>query len=422
MFPKLGLLARNTLWMAFGQGLRILLQFGYFVLIARILHADGYGAFAGAVALVTVLFPFAGWGSGNLLIKNVARRADSFAVYWGRALIVSALSAGALIALSVGLAAWILPASVPLVVVLYVAVADLLFTRLLEVAIQAFQAHQRLRESALLSILLSVAKLAAVLVLMQLSPVNDLLAWAMLYLCSSALVAILGCLWVSMEFGGPRWDVTDWRDEFREGFYFASSTSAQRVYLESDKALLTRLATLEATGVYAVGTRIVEVVLVPVYALLAAAYARFFLHGRAGLKGTLELCARLMPYALAYILVVVVLLYVCAPLIPWLLGEEFSDTASVVRWLALVPALMTVHRFAADSLSGAGYQGLRAACEFAAAVVNVLINLALIPRFGWRGAAIAALATEFLLVVLLWAAVGWRAAAERRLQLTQPQP
>ena len=91
-----GPLARNTLWTILGQGVRILVQFAYFVLIARILHREGYGAFAGAVALVAVLAPFAGWGSGNLLVKNVARARDTFPRYWGRVLVVSALSGSVL--------------------------------------------------------------------------------------------------------------------------------------------------------------------------------------------------------------------------------------------------------------------------------------------------------------------------------------
>ncbi|MGH8403056.1 MAG: oligosaccharide flippase family protein, partial [Gammaproteobacteria bacterium] len=98
---KFGALARNTLWMSFGQGVRILVQLVYFVLIARILHSEGYGAFSGVVALVGVLVPFAGWGSGSLLIKNVARTPESFPVYWGRALVITAISATVLLALAI---------------------------------------------------------------------------------------------------------------------------------------------------------------------------------------------------------------------------------------------------------------------------------------------------------------------------------
>ncbi len=52
-------LARNTVWMALGQGLRLVIQALYFVLIARSLGAVNYGAFIGVVALVGIVYPFA---------------------------------------------------------------------------------------------------------------------------------------------------------------------------------------------------------------------------------------------------------------------------------------------------------------------------------------------------------------------------
>src|SRR4029077_18244275 len=76
-----GTLARNTAWMAVGQGSRVALGASYFVVIARALHPDGLGAFAGAVALVGLAAPFASLGAGNLMIKHVARDPRHFSRY-----------------------------------------------------------------------------------------------------------------------------------------------------------------------------------------------------------------------------------------------------------------------------------------------------------------------------------------------------
>lgn len=404
-----GALARNTLWMIIGQGVRLVVQFAYFVLIARLLHKDGYGAFSGAVALVAVLAPFAGWGSGNLLVKNVARDPASFPVYWGRAITVTVLSAGLLSLLALALAWVVLPASVPASIVLWIAISDLLFTRLSEAAALAFQAVHRLFKTALLSVLFSAAKLAGVLVLAQVHSGDALETWALLYLAGSATVAIIGGIWVSLELGMPRWDLGSWRREFGEGFYFASSLSAQRIYMDSDKALLPRLASLEAAGIYTAASRIVEVAFVPVYSLLAAAYARFFTSGQQGVRGTLALSRRLLPVAFAYAAAAGIALYAVAPLVPWLLGAEFAESVAAVRWLAAVPLLMTLHRFAADSLTGADRQATRTHIEFGAAALNVGLNLAIVPFFSWRGTAAVTIVTEVILVVALGAALRYYA-------------
>ncbi|HSN17710.1 MAG TPA: oligosaccharide flippase family protein [Gammaproteobacteria bacterium] len=400
--PSFGPLARNTLWMILGQGVRILVQFAYFVLIARILHRDGYGAFAGAVALVAVLAPFAGWGSSNLLVKNVARDRDTFPRYWGRALIVSAVSGSLLTVLALSLAWLILPASVPLIMVLWVAIADLLFTRILEAACLAFQAVHRLFKTALLSIIYSLSRLAGVLVLLHMHGGDLLATWAILYLGATMLATVLAVAWVSLELGMPRFEMTGWHREFGEGFYFASSFSAQRIYMDSDKALLTRLGSLDAAGIYTAAARVVEVAFIPVFALLAAAYPRFFTSGQRGVQGTWDLSRKLLPYACVYALAAGIGLYLLAPLLPWLLGADFAESVSAVRWLSIVPLLMTLHRFAADSLTGAGWQAKRTHIEFGAAGLNVLLNVVLVPLFSWRGTASITVFTEVVLVIALW--------------------
>src|SRR5438128_125005 len=119
-------LARNTLWMFLGQGLRIIVQAVYFIVIARLLGPAQYGAFVAVVALVAILAPFATLGFGNLLIKNVVRDRASFAVSWGNALLVAVVSASLLFGVILVLARIALPATVPLTLIATIAAADLL--------------------------------------------------------------------------------------------------------------------------------------------------------------------------------------------------------------------------------------------------------------------------------------------------------
>jgi O-antigen/teichoic acid export membrane protein len=70
--------------------------------------------------------------------------------------------------------------------------------------------------------------------------------------------------------------------------------------------------------------------------------------------------------------------------------------------LALLPLLKTFHYFAADSLTGAGHQGLRTLVQVLVALFNVAVNLWLIPVYSWRGAAWSSLASDGLLAASLW--------------------
>src|SRR5215470_17016365 len=94
-------MARNMVWMILGQGLRLVIQALYFVEIARSLGVRNYGAFIGVVAFVGIVYPFGSVGSGNLLVKNVARDRTAFPAYWGRAIAITLTFGSVLVALVV---------------------------------------------------------------------------------------------------------------------------------------------------------------------------------------------------------------------------------------------------------------------------------------------------------------------------------
>jgi len=79
-------LFKGSLWMISAQFLSMGFQAVYFVLMGRTLGSREYGAFVGVVALVAVLAQFSSVGMEMILLRNVSRDRNSFAVTWGSAL------------------------------------------------------------------------------------------------------------------------------------------------------------------------------------------------------------------------------------------------------------------------------------------------------------------------------------------------
>ena len=167
-FRAPSLLLRNTLWMAGGFGVRAVFQFLYFVLLARALGPAEYGAFVGVLALVIFLSPFASWGSGNLLIKHVARDPSRFPERWGAALATTLLSGGLLVLLAMLITGLVFGWETALRLALPIALGEMLGTRLSDVASQAFQAVQRMQGTTAIWAGMALARLVGVLVLMAL--------------------------------------------------------------------------------------------------------------------------------------------------------------------------------------------------------------------------------------------------------------
>src|SRR5882757_1819995 len=85
-------LLRDTTHLSIGQGFRLIIQAAYFVLIARSLGPDAYGAFVAVVSMAAVLGPFSGMGTPNLFIKNVRSGKRDADVCWGNGLLLTVLS------------------------------------------------------------------------------------------------------------------------------------------------------------------------------------------------------------------------------------------------------------------------------------------------------------------------------------------
>jgi len=398
-------LLRNSVWVLGGNSARVVLQAIYFLLIARALGVREYGAFVGAVSLIAIAAPLSGWGTSFLLVKEVARDRTLVRRRWGTALGVTLLFGSLLLGPILLVSRLLWGTSIPWRVLLFVGVSDLIVVRMVDVAVYLFVALEVLRKSSELNVVLGGARTfaAACMVVMVKHP--NASEWSILYLMSGVLAAAYGAVAVCRQFGFPQMRFWLTSTEFREGFYYAIGLSSQTVYNDVDKTMLVRWGGLDATGVYGAAYRIVDVSFAPVASLVNAAFARFFQHGKAGIAESSWFARRLLPYTAGYGVFATVLLILLSRLVPRFLGAQYLQDATAVRWLSPLVFFKSIHYFLADSMTGAGFQGLRASIQLAIVATNILLNLWLIPAYSWRGAAWASLASDGLLLVSLWLAV-----------------
>ncbi|MGB7169595.1 MAG: oligosaccharide flippase family protein [Acidobacteriaceae bacterium] len=396
-----GSLGRNTLWMLGGNGLRLVIQSAYFVLIARSLEPTEYGAFVAVVAVAAIVSPFVGVGTGNLIIRNVARDPDSFSRSWGNGLLVT-LSTGILATGLVLSCTFLLPAHVHRIDLVFIALADLICGGLLYFCGAAFSALSRFSITAQINVWWSLSRIIGLAILISIKRHPSVDDWAAAYLLATFVTSTVVLAIALSLLRKPSLQVSEIWPELREGFFFSFGLSAQSIYNDIDKTMLARLGDLTSTGIYGAAYRIIDVSLVPLRSLLAAANPGFFRAGhQGGVKETLRYMRRMLLHTVGYAVAVVVGLLLFAPIIPHILGSQYARSVSALRWLALLPFLKTVHSFFADALTGAGHQRMRTAIQVFVAIFNVLINLWIIPAYSWVGAAWSSLASDGLLMCLM---------------------
>jgi O-antigen/teichoic acid export membrane protein len=401
-FKTRGLL-RDTAHLSIGQGFRLIIQAVYFVLVARSLGPDAYGAFVTVVALAALLGPFSGIGTPNLFIKNVRSGKRGAGLCWGNGILLTVLSGSLLSALALGLT-YLVRLQTGTWVVTMVCVADLVLLKVTELAGFGFTALDRMAQTSLQSVVVSLLRLAGITVLLLTRQPVTLPRWVLVYLLTTLLGTVYGVAKGSQLWGRPTIDLAALREDMAEGVFFSIAGSAATVYNDIDKIMLSRLADLTATGVYAAAYRVIDVSMTPVRSLAAAAYPQFFQKGSGGMKATWPYARSLIRKAVVYGVLASAGIWLCAPMLPLILGPRYGEVVSAVRWLALIPLLRCLHSFMADALSGAGLQRVRTGIQVLIALVNIGLNLVILPRYSWRGAAWTSLACDALLVLAFWLA------------------
>jgi O-antigen/teichoic acid export membrane protein len=411
---RYGSLAHNAGWMFIGQGISVLCQGIYFILLARLLGAIEYGIYAGAVAMVSILSQYSALGSHSVFLRYVSPDPKNFATYWGNVLMtIGGVGSLLVILLTWGGPHWAHAYSAPMVLCL--ALGDCICSQVTLAAGRVFQAFERLRVTALLSLFVNLLRTAlAGLMLWHLHHATAR-QWVVAALLVSLVAAGTAVVLVTRAYGKPAFSPALLRRRTGEGFVFALSYSTTGLYNDIDKAMLGHYGMNVANGIYTMAYRVVDVCNMPLYSIQAAAVPRFFQKGVAGARSTAEYAIRIVKRTAPLTLLSAAVMLVIAPVIPHLVGRSFGESAVALRWLCLLPFFRSFHVSAGDALTGAGHQKLRLGSQATAAAFNFAANLYLIPHYGWHGAAWSSLATDGGLAALNWLMVAWLLRREKKL-------
>jgi O-antigen/teichoic acid export membrane protein len=394
-------LARNSGWLMLGQGASVVLLAGYFIQLARLLGTMEYGVLVGAAAIVAMVSQYGSLGSGLLFLRYVSPDHKSFSLYWGNILLMTFACGPAIVLALHFLAGWLVgPESVTLVTVL--AISELLGGSLVTCIGQVFQTFEKLRVTAALNLLTNGLRFVLVTVLLYHWHHTSALQWAYASLCVTMVAVLVSVSAVFMSFGAPSFHPRVAMARLGEGFTFAISGSTTSAYNDLDKVLLGHYHLNAANGVYSMAYRVVDVCTIPIRAIQGAVVPRLFRLGKGGTDQAFALSVKILRRTVPISVVAALGMVVCAPIIPHLVGNGFSQSVFALRWLCLIPLFRALHMSAGDALTSAGHQRFRLGSQATMAAINLGLNLYLIPRYSWRGAAWSSVFTDGCLGLLNW--------------------
>lgn len=371
--------------------------------LARVLQPAGLGEVAAAQSLGIYLNLIVEYGFVFSAAREVARKRDSLEAR--SVLLASVLGAKLLLTVVAG----ILAAAAGMAIPIFSHNPVLLWTAAAWGVSQAlyplwyFQGLERMRLAGAVDMSFRLLSLAAVVALVR-GPTDTWKVFAVQAACFGLMTAIaMARAYSEVPFVMPSINLSI--GALRDGFHAFLVWSAASFYTAGNALILTYFAPVQSVGYYAGAERLVRPItglLHPINASVMPRMSRLAHSSPQEASRLIKLSARVM---LVVGLLLSAAVFISAPaLVHFLLGDNFGPSVTVMRILALLPALFSIsHILGIQWMIPRGMERAYGWTLLAAGVFNIALAVVLAPRLAQVGMAWTAVAAEAFVALALFA-------------------
>jgi O-antigen/teichoic acid export membrane protein len=408
--------ARNTAAQAVGKAAVLAIGAASIAVTTRYLGAAGYGSFALALALVQMLGVLADAGLSAVVVREISRQPSRTAALVGNALTVRLVLGLGVVALA-ALLALVLPYSPDVRRAVLIAGVPFLLGLASSSVAAVFQARLEMWRAAVADVAGRLAAFAA-LVAVVVADLGFLAVVASTAVGAAVALAVSVALVRGLAPVGPRADRRVWRELVVAGVPIGVTLAVNEVYFRADTFILSLFRPFSEVGLYTFAYRVYELLaLFPAIVMTSIfpLFSRFLGARRDAAQRVLDAAADLfvavgVPIAAGGVVLAPEIARVVA-------GDDFVDAATPLRLLLCASLPAWISGLLGYALIAAGRQRSVLMLSLAALVLNVALNLALVPSYGPDAAAAVALGSEVFLVVGGWLLVRHHLAIVPRLAL-----
>ena len=373
-------------------------QFVAFAITARGLGVDLFGQYAALLGLAAIGVELTGWGGADLMVRAVARAPERFPSYYGNMQLLMAATLPIVVAAMLAVAIGPMRSLIGWQMIAVALFAEIAIGRVSASIELAMVAHGHTTRASFIRLTTASVRLIAAGFYFLFA--HTLPGWIVVVFVQSVPLSLVYLVLARRLYGRPSYHVH--RGEMKDGGAFMVNQSARAMQGNVDRIVLARFASSDALGAYAAGSRVLLIGLFPLQVMTRLLYPNFFRHGEQGIAATRRYAIKCLPAMLAVALFSLACVVAVAQIVPFALGHDFYGSRFVAMLLALSLPLIALQYLAADTLTGAGYQHLRAVVYGVSAVVFGLV-LVLGARFGGtHGLIVAYLAAHAGLAAVLW--------------------
>lgn len=389
--------SRNAGWLILGRVITLVVSFFTTIYIARTLGPTNYGQLSYALSFVGIFSFIYSLGIDQVLYRDLVRFPDQRNTYLGTAFWLRAGAAVLATIICIGFAFGGSERDVSLIMI--VVIASTFIFNAFAVINYEFQAQVESKKLAVIGAISSLTlNIAKVLVIFF---GEGVLYLAIIYACESILYAILYVIYRTRRFGS----IFNWRFDRKVAFgmlrdswpiLFASAFAL--IYVRIDQVMIKNLIDTASVGVYDAAVRIAEVWHFIPNAIASSVFPAI-VNAKSVSEGVyqqrlIRLIVILVAIAIAIALPIV---FLSDFIMQMLYGVEFVSGAGVLSIYVWGGIGMSLGLISSFYLVTENKRTLMFVSSLLTMLVNIVLNLILIPKYGIVGSAWATFISYLLL-------------------------
>lgn len=394
-------IAHNTAWMTISSIGQKIISFAYFTIIARSIGAENTGKYFFAMSFATIFVVFVDLGLTSVLVRESAKAKDKIQNYFSTILWTKAIL-GFLTYLSAVVAINLMGYPAETKHLVYLSCVTMLFDSLHLSIYGVLRVYGNLRYEAIGAISSQfITMVLGTIFLYARLPLIFLIAAftipSFLNVCYAGMILFKKyaiCL-------RPQFDSAVLKFIAVIAVPFALTSIFTRVYGYIDSVLLSKLAGNAAVGWYSIPYKITFAFQFIPFALTASLFPRFSEYFVSDKQKLARVFERAMKYLMIVVLPIAVGISVLArELVITLFTGQFTNSVVPLQILMFSLIFTFLSAPVTTMLNACNRQITQTTIIGLVMLVNIVVNLALIPRCGVVGAATAALIGNFLILAV----------------------
>ncbi len=392
----------NSGAMLTGQVIVKTLGLVWLAIIARHLGDEDFGRLTYSFSLASLVGIIVEFGFSPVIVRAVSRNPKEAGRYLSNTL-----------SLRLGLSIFTVPATIAISLFtgattstlgpVWIAAIATSAAGIYAISNSIFFARERMEFPAIIMV---VSKLLAITVGLWVVSRGAGIVWvALVFLLEALLNLVLSVIIVRRQFAlpyVPRLELPFCRKLLRAALPFALAQALGLVYFKIDVVMLSAMKGSQVVGWYSAGYRLLEGLIYLPAAFITAIYptlSRLKTPSPEKLRTTVE---RSWEFIIAFALPLALGLALTGDrIVPAFFGEQFLPAIPVLHWIGASLFFVFINNYLGVLLGAIDRQGVHFYASLAGVILNVSLNLYLIPRYAHIGAARATLITQLLLTILL---------------------